>query len=119
MQTPTNQRIKMSIPNAPVRTRIQRTISPSGIRRVILFPETPNDSMTSANKRCHAPKKHRVYIGQSLLDINEGFVNLQEMFEQVFQAEQAKKVPERPKKKKRTIAFDREDVRINLHGDFV
>lgn len=120
MQTPTNQRIKMSIPNAPIRTRVQRTISPSAIKRIILFPETPTDSMISNNKRCHAPRKNRVPINQSILeDLNEGCVNLNQAFEEEFKAEQARKVPQRPKKKTRTIAFDRENVRVNLGGDFV
>ncbi len=57
MQTPTNQRIKITTPTAPLRPQRTREISPSIIRGKILFPDiNPNEPITK-DTRCWAPVK--------------------------------------------------------------
>lgn len=57
MQTPTNQRIKITTPTAPMRPQRTREISPSVIRGKVLFPEIPTEQPITKDTRCWAPVK--------------------------------------------------------------
>ncbi len=105
MQTPTNQRIKITTPTAPMRVQKTRTISPSVVRRVILFPETPTNQPSVKDTRCWAPIKNvgsRTSIISSPISVR------------LFDDEEP---PSRPKKRKIQINFDRSS-RTNLSTFF-